>query len=131
MFRLFNQNTTIIQNINNGVLNSRYAMPQKDLTSDNNSSFAMGRQQYIHTEPISLGKKWYGASSNRDSTAILQKRTISAIGNGTLNLEKKPMSFAGHNDINTTRDALIRVRNIGCVVPNKCRFKNMNTGAFI
>jgi len=131
MFRLFNQNTTIIQNINNGILSSKYAMPQKDLTSDNDSSFAMGRQQYIHTEPISLGKKWYGASSTRDSTAILQKRAIGAIGNGSLNLDKKPMSFAGHNDINTTRDALIRVRNIGSAVPNKCRFKNMNTGAFI
>jgi hypothetical protein len=131
MFRLLNQNTKIIQNINNGVLNSRYAMPQKDLTSDNDSSFALGRQQYIHTEPISIGKKWYGASSTRDSTAILQKRAIRAIGNGTLNLEGKPMSFAGHNDINTTRDAIIRVRNIGSAVPNKCRFKNMNTGAFI
>ena len=130
MFRLFNQNTTIIQNINNGVLNSRYAMPQKDLTSDNDSSFAMGRQQYTNTEPISLGKKWYGSSSTRDSSGIIQKKAIRAIGNGTLNLESKPMSFAGHNDINTTRDALIRVRNIGSAVPNKCRFKNMNTGAF-
>jgi hypothetical protein len=91
----------------------------------------MGRQQYIHTEPISLGKKWYGSSSNRDSTAILQKKNISAIGNGTLNLAGKPLSFAGHNDINTTREALIRVRNLGCSVPNKCKYKNIDTGAFI
>jgi hypothetical protein len=56
---------------------------------------------------------------------------MAAIGNGTLNLDKKPLSFAGHNDINTSRDALVRVRNLGCAVPNKCRFKNMNTGAFI
>ena len=131
MFRLQTQNTTILQNINNGILSSKYAMPQKDLTSDGDSSFAMGRQQYIQTEPISLGQKWYGSSSNRDSTAILQKKKISAIGNGTLNLASKPLSFAAHNDINTTRDALVRVRNLGCAVPNKCRFKNMNTGAFI
>jgi len=131
MFRLTTQNTVIIENINNGILSSKYAMPQKDLTSDGESSFAMGRQQYIHSEPISLGKKWYGSSSTRDSTAILQKKNISAIGNGSLNLVGNPLSFAGHNDINTTRDALVRVRNLGCVVPNKCRFKNMNTGAFI
>jgi hypothetical protein len=131
MFRLYNQNTTIIQNINNGSLNARYAMPQKDITSDGDSSFAMGRQQYIHTEPISLGKQWYGGSGNRDSSAILQKKVIRAIGNGTLNLDSKPMSFAGHNDINTTRDALIRVRHLGCAAPVKCRYKNMNTGAFI
>jgi len=131
MFRLKTQNTTILQDINNGVLSSRYAMPQKDLTSDGESSFAMGRQQYIHTEPISLGRKWYGSSSNRDSTAIIQKKKMNAIGNGSLNLAGKSLSFAGHNDINTTRDALVRVRNLGCAVPNKCRFKNMNTGAFI
>ena len=131
MFRLKTQNTTILQDINNGVLSSRYAMPQKDLTSDGESSFAMGRQQYIHTEPISLGRKWYGSSSNRDSTAIIQKKKMNAIGNGRLNLAGKSLSFAGHNDINTTRDALVRVRNLGCAVPNKCRFKNMNTGAFI
>ena len=131
MFRLYNQNTTIIQNINNGSLSSRYAMPQKDITSDGDSSFAMGRQQYIKIEPITIGKKWYGSSSNRDSSSILQKKTIAAIGNGSLNLDSKPMSFAGHNDINTTRDALVRVRNLGCAAPAKCRYKNINTGAFI
>jgi hypothetical protein len=82
------------------------------------------------TDSISLGKKWYGSSSNRDSTTILQKRAITAVGKGTLNLERKPMSFAGHNDINTTREAKHRVRHLGCAVPSKCRFKNMNTGAF-
>jgi hypothetical protein len=130
MFRINYQNTTIIQGLNNGVLNSRYAMPQKDLTSDGESSFAMGRQQYIHSELKNVGKQWYGSSSTRDSTAVLQKRAISAVGKGSLNLAGNPMSFAGHNDINTTREALSRVRNIGCAVPAKCRFKNMDTGAF-
>ena len=131
MFRLYNQNTTILQNINNGSLNARYAMPQKDITSDGDSSFAMGRQQYSKIEPITLGKKWYGGSGNRDSSAILQKKSISAIGKGTLNLDSKPMSFAGHKDINTTREALVRVRRLGCAAPAKCRFKNIDTGAFI
>lgn len=130
MFRINYQNTTIIHGLNNGVLNSRYAMPQKDLTSDGESSFAMGRQQYIHSEPKNVGKKWYGSSSTRDSTAVLQKKAISAVGKGSLNLAGNPMSFAGHNDINTTREALSRVRNIGCAVPAKCRFKNMDTEAF-
>lgn len=130
MFRIYNQNTTIIQGMNNGILNSRYAMPQKDLTSDGESSFAMNRQQYIHSEPKNLGKKWYGSSSSRDSTAIIQKKAIHAVGKGSLNLARVPMSFAGHNDINTTREALVRVRNLGCAVPAKCRFKNINTGAF-
>lgn len=130
MFRLTTQTTTILQNNNNGVLTSKYAMPQKDITSDGESSFAMGRQQYINSKPNSLGKKWYGSSSNRDSTAILQKKAINAVGKGSLNLEGKSMSFAGHNDVNTTRDALHRVRHLGCAVPNKCRFKDMNTEAF-
>ena len=136
MFRLTTQNTTIIENINNGILSSKYAMPQKDLTSDGESYFAMGRQQFMNTDTnvkkdtISLGKKWYSASSTRDSTAILQKRVIGALGKGTLNLDGNPMSFAGHNDVNTTRDALHRVRHLGCAVPAKCRFKNINTGAF-
>jgi hypothetical protein len=84
----------------------------------------------VKKNTISLGKKWYGASSNRDSTVILQKRAIGAVGKGTINLANTSISFAGHNDINTTRDALTRVRNLGSVVPAKCRFKNMNTGAF-
>ena len=130
MFRINYQNTAILQAINNGVLSSRYAMPQKDLTSDGESTFAMSRQQYIHTEPIHVGKKWYGSSGNRDSTAILQKKNIGAVGKGTLNLDGKSMSFGGHNDINTSREALTRVRNLGCAAPAKCRFKNIDTGAF-
>jgi len=134
MFRLNSQNTTIIQNINNGVLTSKYAMPQKDLTSNGESSFAMGRQQFRSTDTNakkdSLVKKWYGNSSSRDSSAILQKRAIGAVGKGSLNLNGESMSFAGHNDVNTTREALHRVRHLGCAVPAKCRFKDMNTGAF-
>jgi hypothetical protein len=130
MFRLYNQNTTIIQNIQNGTLNSKHAMPQKDITSNNESSFAMGRQEYMQSTPLNVGKKWYGGSVSRDSSAILKKRAIVAIGKGSVNLAGKSLSFAGHNDVNTTRDALSRVRNLGCAVPAKCRFKNMDPGAF-
>jgi len=137
MFRLYNQNTTIIQNIQNGTLNSKHAMPQKDITSNNESSFAMGRQEYFQSKPLNAseslkaGKQWYGGSANRDSSAILKKRAIAAVGKGSVNLDGTSLSFAGHNNINTTREALTRVRNIGCAVPAKCRYKNMDTGAFI
>ena len=40
-----------IQNINNAALLASKAMPQKDSTSDNTSSFEMGRQTYINTYP--------------------------------------------------------------------------------
>jgi len=130
MFRILNQNTTILNNINNGILNSSYAMPQKDITSDGASFFSMGRQQYIRTEKTeeeSGKKKWYGSSNNRDSTRILQKKTMTEIGKGSLNLNKEPMSFAGHNDINTTNQALIRVRHLGCAAPAKKIYKSRET----
>jgi len=130
MFRLYNQNTTIIQNIQNGTLKSKHAMPQKDITSNNESSFAMGRQEYFQSAPLNAGKKWYGGSASRDASVILKKRAIAAVGKGSVNLAGESLSFAGHNDINTTREALTRVRNLGCAVPAKCRYKNMDTGAF-
>jgi ADP-ribosylglycohydrolase len=129
MFRILNQNTTIIQNINNGELNSSYAMPQKDITSDGTSFFSMGRQQYIRTEKTEelSKKKWYGSSKTRDSTRIIQNKTMTEIGKGSLNLNKEPMRFAGHNDINTTNQALIRVRHLGCAAPAKKIYKNRET----
>jgi hypothetical protein len=129
MFRLLNQNTTILKNINNGILNSSYAMPQKDITSDGTNFFSMGRQQYMRTEKTreESSKKWYGSSNNRDSTRILQNKTMTEIGKGSLNLNKEPMSFAGHNDINTTNQALIRVRHLGSAAPAKKIYKNRET----
>jgi hypothetical protein len=91
----------------------------------------MVRQEYLQSEPLKAGKQWYGGSANRDSSLVLKKRSITAVGKGSVNLAGTSLSFAGHNDINTTRDALTRVRNLGCAVPAKCRYKNMDTGAFI
>ena len=130
MYRLQGQTTTSLNGINNGTLSGMHAMPSKDITSDGTSAFAMGRQQYIRSYTDSTSKQWYGNSSNRDSSSIMQRRVYEEIGNGTLNASKQPMSFTEQKVVNTTRDALRRVRNSGSAAPAKKIYKNMNTGAF-
>lgn len=140
----------IINNINNGQLNSIRAMPQKDSTSDGDSSFEMSRNIYSRTLPnnpinaptthttynwrarrniqqtTSLptgessnyinGKKWYG---NRDASQVTTNRRTTQVGVGSLNADNKPTGFTTNSDINTTRDALRRVRAGGAVAPAK------------
>jgi len=120
-----------LKGLNNGTLSGMKAMPQKDLSSDNSSSFAMGRHEYIRTLGVyttssaqdtitqNVQKKWYGNSSTRDSTGIMSKRVNQEIGNGTLNASKDTMSFTSIKDLNTPMDALRRVRNIGSSAPAK------------
>ena len=130
MYRLQGQTTTSLNNINNGTLSGMHAMPSKDITSDGTSTFAMGRQQYIRSYTDNTSKQWYGNSSNRDSSSVMQRRVYGEIGNGTLNASSQPMSFTEQKVVNTTRDALRRVRNSGSAAPAKKIYKNMNTGAF-
>ena len=140
----------IINNINNGELNSIRAMPQKDITSDNDSTFEMSRSIYSRTFPTNVintpvvhtnfiwqarrniqqitsiptgnssnymnGKKWYG---NRDASQVTTNRRTSQVGVGSLNATNSPMGFTTNIDINTTRDALRRVRAGGSVAPAK------------
>jgi hypothetical protein len=113
------------QQMNNGKLKGMHVMPQKDLTSDNTSTFAMGRREYVRTlETTSVStlktqvqKKWYGNSSVKDSTRVMHTKVKNEIGNGSLNSSKNDMSFTETKDINTNREALRRVRNIGSCVP--------------
>jgi hypothetical protein len=113
------------QQMNNGKLKGMHVMPQKDLTSDNTSTFAMGRREYVRTlETTSAStlktqvqKKWYGNSSVKDSTRVMHTKVKNEIGNGSLNASKNDMSFTETKDINTNREALRRVRNIGSCVP--------------
>jgi hypothetical protein len=130
-----------IQNINNGELKAIKAMPQKDISSDGNSSFEMGRQVYMRTYPTnpnlnkstvtrynwhahqnvqqittSNGKKWYG---NRDASQITEKKRNNSIGIGSLNASGKPLGFTTHTSINTVNDALTRVRAGGATAPPK------------
>jgi hypothetical protein len=112
----------IINNINNGEMNAIRAMPQKDITSDNESSFEMSRNIYTRTFPTGgtsnymNGKKWYG---NRDASQVTTNRRTNQVGVGSLNASNGYMGFTTHSDINTTRDALRRVRAGGAVAPAK------------
>jgi len=140
----------VINNINNGQLSAVRAMPQKDSTSDGDSTFEMSRSVYSRTLPTNPtttptvhitynwqarrnivqttsiptgvssnymnGKKWYG---NRDASQVTANRRTTEVGVGSLNAANKPMGFATHSDINTTRDALRRVRGGGAVAPAK------------
>lgn len=111
-----------LHDTNNGVLTGMKAMPQKDLTSDGESTFEIGRQVYMRTLPnaiqphLSQTKKWYG---NRDASQIVANRRNTQIGLGSLNASGKPMSFTSIKDVNTVNDALARVRGGGAVAPPK------------
>ena len=113
-----------LQNLNNGALAGDKAMPQKDSTSDNASSFQMARKMYIDTvpEPIEPTKKWMPAS--RDASDIARRRRVVALGKGSINANPNVLSFTEHRDVNTTNDALRRVRAGGSVAPAK---KNAQT----
>jgi hypothetical protein len=109
---------------NNGILSARKSMPMKDVNSDGDSSFAMDRRVYMRapvssTSTSTSGKKWYGGSSVRDSTLVLEKRVKNEVGVGSLNADGNPLSFQTVRDVNVTREALVRVRNIGSCVPAK------------
>lgn len=111
--------------MNNAILTSTKAMPLKDLTSDNYSTFSMARKQYIRVlgedtnfnVNTNIQKKWYGNSSIRDSTKVIGKKIRNTIGNGTLNYSKNNFAFVDTNHINTQFQALKRVRNSGFTTP--------------
>jgi hypothetical protein len=122
-----------LRELNNGILSARRAMPQKDITSDGDSSFAMDRRVYMDTEvqpSVLQKKKWYGGSSVRDSSVVIGKRVKNVVGNGTLNSAGAPMAFTSVKDVNVVRDALVRVRNIGSSAPAKKIHKYANAPVF-
>jgi hypothetical protein len=115
-----------LQNTNNGALSGDKAMPQKDITSDNASSFQMGRKMYIDTlpEPIEPTKKWMPAV--RDASDIARRRRIAAVGKGSINVSPNVLSFTTYKDVNTTNDALRRARAGGAVAPPKKNAQTFN-----
>ena len=119
-----------IQNINNGILIAKKAMPLKDHTSTNESSFAMARNTYAETFPAvvqpTIQKKWFG---NRDASQVTANRRNMEVGVGSMNVgptndSRGPISFTTKDDKNYTQRALNRVRSGGAVAPAK---KNANT----
>ena len=117
----------IRNDINNGVLNSMKAMPQKDITTDGTDNFAISRNEFLKTYPQSnmndiqngkMIKKWYG-STNRDSSSYTRELQTNEIGVGTVNTNNTPFSFTSSAEKNTVNSALRRVRAGGSVAPLK------------
>jgi hypothetical protein len=117
----------VYQTIGNGVLRVAKAMPQKDINSNGDSDFAQSREQYVRSQnavPVSNAvknqKKWMG---NRDSSSVTERRRFNAVGKSSINATNQPIAFSQHNDINTTSDALRRVRSGGYVTNPAVRAK--------
>ena len=67
--------------MNNGTLSSVKAMPQKDLSSDGTSSFAMARRQYTEVYPVinpSVNKQKKFIGGNRDASSVVARSHSSA-----------------------------------------------------
>ena len=113
----------MIQNINNGVVTGSKSMPQKDITSNGESPFQLGRISYVRTlqtTPSTLNekkeKKWF---QNRDASSVISRRKNNSIGNGSLNASGGPFSMTTFKDANYQNAALRRVRAGGAVAPPK------------
>ena len=137
----------IITQLNNGIINARGAMPLKDLTSDNNSSFELTRQIFnksyqppINYKTTPVGRSFFqrrapaiehgyvvdGPKSvqqkkwiggNRDASQITANRRKNTTGQ--IMTFPGPRSFTNIKDNNTRIDALTRVRGGGATVPPK------------
>jgi hypothetical protein len=114
--------TPILKSINNGTTDVPKGMPLKDKTSDNNSTFAMGRMMYskvaenITTDTQKIQKKWLGS---RDSSDVVQRRKLNAIGKNSLNIDSNAFSFTNTNNTNDARQALAKTRKSGGGIPKK------------
>ncbi len=113
----------MMNTIVNGALSGVKAMPQKDSTSDGQNSFSLGRRIFTETfqdVPNTISqqqqKKWF---VNRDASNVVSNKRNMQIGQGSLNASKELMSFTTYKDINTTNDALRRVRSSGAVAHPK------------
>jgi hypothetical protein len=116
----------IIKNINNSILYSHYASPQKDINSMCDGNFSLERVKYttessLLTQP--LLKKWFGSEENRDASSIIARRKTIALGKHSY---KTPIELTSHNNVNVISDALRRVRSSGYVTSKKIRNKPAN-----
>jgi len=117
-----NLGAPILKALNNGTTNVPKGMPMKDLTSDNNSSFAMGRLSYSKTSEVittdiqKTQKKWFGS---RDCSDVVQRRKLNAIGKNSLNINSNASSFTNTNNTNDARQALAKTRKSGGGIPKK------------
>ena len=123
-----------INDINNANLSSVKAMPLKDSTTDGTNNFAINRFKYFETEPTQHmnnteinRKKWYGSSTNRQSSAVSEKNKMNQIGVGTFNstitnpLRATSFTTPYINNRSTVTNALSRVRGGGYITTQKIR----------
>ena len=121
--------------INNGTMSFLKAMPQKDITSDGTSSFAMGRKNYYETyAPVPTNAVWKQKKfigGNRDASSVVARRKTAEIGVGTMNANAQPMSFTTVKDINVGNNALRRVRAGGAYVPKTAKSASVDPRKYI
>lgn len=133
----------VLRDINNSRLQTRMAMPKKDLTSDGTASFELNRKLFIKSyvypdtnnynsttakiEREALGLNGQQASimgaanklqkkwigGNRDASSITKARRIKESGKVISNLQNNPISFVKGNDMNLIAHAKARVRGGG------------------
>ena len=121
--------------MNNGILSSIKAMPQKDSTSDSTTNFATSRRIYsetINAAPtlaVLKQKKFIGG--NRDASSVVARRRATEVGVGTLNASAAPLSFTTTRDVNVTNNALRRVRAGGGYVPFQKRSASLDPRSYI
>lgn len=104
------------QNINNGKLEFANAMPMKDTTSSNESSFSNARRAYLEITPITPSNIFDG---NRDASSVIERRKTQSIGNGSYNTSGTANSFLSPGDRNVVNRAIRKTRNGGSVPPSK------------
>ena len=111
--------------MNNASLSGAAAMPMKDLTSDNTSSFAMGRRNFYETSQAvqaqAREKKFIGG--NRDASSVAARRTAVAIGRVNTSVN----SFVSSDSVSRKDEftAIRRVRSGGYVVKGNYRFPHV------
>jgi hypothetical protein len=149
----------LMRQIKNGILQSKNAMPQKDITSDGASTYSLGRklfqktavqttntvtigQMVIQRKALGLGDQQsvMGGKAtslqkrwiggNRDSSNVTKIRGIRAIGKTELNPAGTPVAFKNVVDRNTQRQALRRVRHVGSAAPAQKTHKYKNAPVF-
>lgn len=116
-----------LQNINNNHSQTVAAMPLKDFTSDNENNFAMQREEFRRTIPnissnqiaMTNHKMWYGNSTNRFSSRIVESHKKEAVGMASLNRNGGVITMTKPHDYNYVNRAIIRVRRKGSAVPPK------------
>lgn len=119
---LYNGRPITNHTMNNASLSGAAAMPLKDLTSDNASSFAMGRRNFYETSQVSQvqarEKKFIGG--NRDASSVAARRTAVAIGR----VNKSVNSFVSSDSVSRKDEftAIRRVRSGGYVVKGIQRY---------